>query len=130
MVGGQAADVSGAPVGSIAELERIHAAHTGALIAAAVGIGGLVGGASAAQLAALAAYGAHVGLGFQLADDVLDAAEAEEEGGPPSFVRFLGVEGTRQRALALGRAAEEAVAGLPQPAALVALARSAVDRAR
>jgi len=46
-------------------------AKTGALIAAACRAGGLAGGASAAQANTLADFGLHLGLAFQVRDDVL-----------------------------------------------------------
>ncbi len=128
MVGGQAGDI--ARVTSLEALERVHALKTGALIAAATEIGGLVGGADPGQRALLQAFGRDVGLGFQLADDVLDADEALDPDGPPSFVRFLGVSETRARAIALGEQAIAGIAAMPRPGALQALARLAVARAR
>jgi geranylgeranyl diphosphate synthase type II len=58
-----------------AEVEAIHCAKTGALIAASVVLGGLAGGAGDPQIAALRAYGEGVGIAFQIVDDVLDATE-------------------------------------------------------
>ena len=129
MVGGQAADVGMAgPVGDLATLERLHAGKTGALLTASAVMGGISAGAGPDALEALRAYGRHVGLAFQLADDVLDADEDQEEGGPPSYVKLLGVEATRARALELADAAVRAVADLPRPQALVDLARFVVHR--
>jgi farnesyl diphosphate synthase len=45
---------------------------TGALISCAVISGGIVGGADDQLLAAQAAYAKHLGLAFQIADDLLD----------------------------------------------------------
>jgi len=50
----------------------LHRQKTGALIAAAVVAGGHLARADAAQLGALAAYGEHLGLAFQIVDDCLD----------------------------------------------------------
>ena len=73
MVGGQVVDMAseGREV-PLDVLEYIHRYKTGALIGAAVSIGGLLGGGSAAQLEALKRYGQAIGLAFQIADDVLD----------------------------------------------------------
>jgi octaprenyl-diphosphate synthase len=46
-------------------------------------IGGIVGGASAEQCAALAAYGLNAGIAFQLIDDVLDFVSTEDKLGKP-----------------------------------------------
>ena len=73
MVGGQVVDMGseGREV-SLDVLEYIHRHKTADLIGAAVSIGGLLGGGTAAQLAALDRYGQAIGLAFQIADDVLD----------------------------------------------------------
>jgi geranylgeranyl diphosphate synthase type II len=129
MVGGQAADIGlGASVQDVETLMRLHAGKTGALIHAAVRLGGLAGGSVPAGLAALDAYGHAVGLAFQLADDVLDADEADDPHGPPSYVRLLGLEATQRKARALVEEAIAAVVGLPNPERLIALARYTVER--
>lgn len=129
MVGGQAADIGlGAAVQDVATLMRLHAGKTGALIHAAVRLGGLAADADAVTLAALDTYGHAVGLAFQLADDVLDADEADDPEGPPSYVRLLGLDATRAKARALVDEAITAVAGLPNAGRLVALARYTVER--
>ncbi len=129
MVGGQARDIGldGAATDEAA-LMRVHRAKTGALIRAATVMGGIAAGAGADALAALARYGEAVGLAFQLADDVLDEEEDAGDDGPPSYVRLLGRDETLRRARAERDAALAAVASLPQPAALQAIARFIVDR--
>jgi octaprenyl-diphosphate synthase len=57
---------------SLTRYMEIIAAKTAALFAASAEAGGLVGGASDAQAAALSAFGRHLGLAFQLVDDALD----------------------------------------------------------
>ncbi len=132
MVGGQAADIAATKgaldVTTVETLQQVHALKTGALIAAATVMGGICGGATPDQLAALEAYGHAVGLAFQLADDVLDADQDAGDTGPPSYVRLLGVDETGRRARALADRACAAVAELPSPQALVALARFSVER--
>lgn len=129
MVGGQVSDVGfGGPVDELDTLRRTHELKTGALITAATVLGGLAASASGSQLAALRTYGGAVGLAFQLADDVLDAEEDAEEGGPPSYVKLLGEDETRRRAQEAADTAIAAVQGLPHPDALVALARYTVSR--
>jgi geranylgeranyl diphosphate synthase type II len=73
MVGGQVRDLEaeGRRIGREA-LARIHRGKTGALIAAAAVGGGILGGGSPAQIAALETYGRAVGLAFQIVDDLLD----------------------------------------------------------
>ncbi|HEU0152836.1 MAG TPA: farnesyl diphosphate synthase [Arenimonas sp.] len=73
MCGGQALDMDATGnVLALAELERLHALKTGALIRAAVRMGGLAGGADAGTLARLDDYASALGLAFQIRDDILD----------------------------------------------------------
>lgn len=73
MVGGQFLDLLAERRSlSIEELETIHRAKTGVLIAAAAEIGGMAAGASPRRLTALTRFGASLGLAFQIMDDVLD----------------------------------------------------------
>lgn len=73
MVGGQAADVlaEGKP-GDEETLRYIHTRKTGAMIRAAVRAGAVLAGADAGVLAAASSYGDHIGLAFQIADDLLN----------------------------------------------------------
>src|SRR5258708_975084 len=54
---------------------------TGRMIAAATEIGGLVGGGTPGEVAALRAFGEHLGRAFQIRDDLLDAVGSEEQFG-------------------------------------------------
>jgi len=79
MIGGQVADIEGERQEPTAELlESIHRAKTGALLRASVRMGSICGGATALQLQALSQYGEHVGLAFQIVDDILDVEESSE----------------------------------------------------
>lgn len=86
MVGGQMLDLSaegrfaeGVPLPlSLAEIRDLQAMKTGALLAAAVEMGAVLGGASPDQRAALTIYGRAVGAAFQIADDILDLEGSEE----------------------------------------------------
>lgn len=73
MVGGQTMDIlcQGKEVNKEL-LEYIHTHKTGALIAAAVSGGAIIGGASPRQYRALSKYGEKLGLAFQIIDDLLD----------------------------------------------------------
>ena len=57
---------------------RIHRAKTGALLRASLRLGAIYAGADAEQYAALSCYGEHVGLAFQIVDDILDVEESSE----------------------------------------------------
>ena len=109
MVGGQLLDLEGEGKAlSLADLERIHRAKTGALIAASVRIGATAASASGALAVALDRYGESVGLAFQIADDVLDATATSEQLGKTAgrdaalgkvtYPAVLGVEGAIARA--------------------------------
>lgn len=79
MIGGQVADLEGegkAPTPAL--LDSIHRAKTGALLRASLRFGAIYTGASEAQYRALSCYGEHVGLAFQIVDDLLDVEESSE----------------------------------------------------
>ncbi|MGI9326219.1 MAG: polyprenyl synthetase family protein [Pseudomonadales bacterium] len=85
MVGGQARDMEAEKQKlSLGELQRLHAAKTGALMTAAVQIGALVGNASAEQYVLLTEFARRVGLAFQIVDDLLDVTESTEQLGKPA----------------------------------------------
>jgi farnesyl diphosphate synthase len=127
MCGGQAIDL--AAVGATMsgeELERMHRMKTGALLRAAVRMGALAGGADAATLAAVDAYGRAIGLAFQIVDDVLDVEASSEVLGKtagkdarcakPTYASVLGLDEAKARAERLRVEAIAAVAGLGAPA--------------
>jgi geranylgeranyl diphosphate synthase, type II len=79
MIGGQVSDLEGegcAPDAAL--LESIHRAKTGALLRASLRMGAIFAGADDHQLSALSCYGEHVGLAFQIVDDVLDVEQSSE----------------------------------------------------
>jgi geranylgeranyl diphosphate synthase type II len=79
MIGGQVADLEGEGKPPDAELlETIHRAKTGALLRASLRLGAIYAGASGAQYEALSCYGEHIGLAFQIVDDILDVEESSE----------------------------------------------------
>jgi geranylgeranyl diphosphate synthase type II len=73
MVGGQVTDIQSQ--GKAVEpglVEFIHTRKTGALIAASVTSGAMLGGGTEAEVKAVRRYGESIGLAFQVADDILD----------------------------------------------------------
>jgi geranylgeranyl diphosphate synthase type II len=77
MIGGQVNDLEGEGKFPTAELlSSIHRAKTGALLRASVRIGGIYAGADEQQLASLTSFGEHIGLAFQIVDDVLDVEQS------------------------------------------------------
>lgn len=103
MAGGQAIDLGA--VGTALELdqlERMHRLKTGALIRAAVRMGALTMGATAAQLEQLDRYATAIGLSFQVQDDILDvtgdtATLGKQQGADaarakPTYPALMGLE--------------------------------------
>jgi geranylgeranyl diphosphate synthase type II len=79
MIGGQVADLEGeGRPPDAALLESIHRAKTGALLRASVRMGAIYAAATPGQLSALSAFGEHIGLAFQMIDDILDVEESSE----------------------------------------------------
>jgi geranylgeranyl diphosphate synthase type II len=79
MIGGQVKDLEGEnKFPTAALLESIHRAKTGALLRASVRMGSIYAGADEGQLAALSEYGEHIGLAFQIVDDILDVEKPSE----------------------------------------------------
>ena len=137
MVGGQALDL--AAEGSRASLGRVQGIHrrkTGALLRSAVRVGALVAGAHTPTLRRLTAYGEHLGLAFQIADDILDAAggpatdgRTDRELGKATYPGVLGLAGARAAAARERDAALAALRGLARAEPLRALAAYVVARA-
>lgn len=106
---------------SAAILEQIHRHKTGALIDAAVKLGVLASPkvADPAAERSILLYGKHIGLVFQIVDDVLDVTASPQLLGKPAgsdaaqgkttFATLLGVEASRQKAQDLTSAANEAL---------------------
>jgi geranylgeranyl diphosphate synthase, type II len=66
---------------SLEEYLEMIGKKTGRIIAAATEIGGLVGGGTPREVAALRGFGEHLGRAFQIRDDLLDAVGDEEDFG-------------------------------------------------
>jgi len=77
MIAGQVADLEGeGQPPSAVLLESIHRAKTGALLRASLRLGAICAGASDPHYQALSCYGEHIGLAFQIVDDILDVEES------------------------------------------------------
>jgi geranylgeranyl pyrophosphate synthase len=104
MIGGQVVDIAFASrKAGPKTLEYIHAHKTGALIAASVRVGALLGRATLPVYRSLSRYGSRIGLVFQLVDDLLDSDGA---------VRIYGQGAVRRRAEQLTKQAIAALAPL------------------
>jgi geranylgeranyl diphosphate synthase, type II len=112
MVGGQAADLEAERTRSTDQglLAVIHRRKTARLIEAAAVLGAISAGAGEHHERSLRDYGAHLGLAFQIADDILDAigstavlgktAGKDAAAGKLTFVKVYGLDAARQRARA------------------------------
>ncbi len=118
MVGGQAIDLAAAgrvpPDRRIAldqpALEDMHARKTGALIRAAAVLGAIASQADLATTTAIDDYARHLGLVFQIVDDLLDVEGSSSELGKtagkdaahakPSYPAFIGVDASKRLAAA------------------------------
>ena len=140
MVGGQVVDMEsqGQDVNTDT-LQYIHAHKTGALLTASVLAGAILAGANQAQMAALRAYGGHIGLAFQIADDILDVTGDEAKIGKPvgsdeerdkaTYPKLYGLEESRRRAHAEVEQAVEALKDFDERAfPLREIARYIVER--
>lgn len=120
MVSGQMLDLNAEASNSItqADLEAIHRDKTGALIEAAMLMGGICAGATAPQRMALQDCAQNIGLAFQVQDDILDVTTSTDALGKPAgsdekldkstYVKLMGVNEATNYAQSLfndGRAA-------------------------
>lgn len=142
MAGGQAIDL--ASVGlrlDEAQLRQMHRLKTGALLQGSVMMGAACGEMTGPEQAALSAYGAAIGLAFQVVDDILDVtadsatlgktAGKDAEQDKPTYVSLLGLERSRAYARELHLQALAALdsSGLADTRALRALADMVIHRA-
>jgi len=65
--------------GTVNILRHIHINKTAKMFAAAAAMGAIVGGANDEQIERLWHYGLKIGLGFQVADDILDVSGSSEQ---------------------------------------------------
>ncbi len=127
MIGGQVTDIEGERQHPTAELlDSIHRAKTGALLRASVRMGGIAAGGDAQQIEALSNYGEHVGLAFQIVDDILDVEESSEALGKTAgkdaaqgkitFPAVYGLERSREMASEQCRLAHESLSSFGEGA--------------
>ncbi len=141
MVGGQVVDMQseGDESITIEAVTGIHRRKTGALIEASVTTGALLGGGTADQVEALGQYGQHIGLAFQVADDILDVegtteelgkdAGSDEARGKATYPALLGLESSKEYAQALVVSALQSLESFGSAAEpLRAIARYIIER--
>ena len=142
LIAGQVADIEAeGRKPSEPALYFIHAAKTGMLLRAALKLGGMCGGGTKAQIAALDRFGFALGLAFQIQDDILDATQSAKKLGKTAgkdaavgkmtFPSLYGLERSRELA---EQWTEEAIVALrpfgQRAAKLCALATLILDRDR
>jgi geranylgeranyl diphosphate synthase type II len=120
MVGGQALDIRAVKIQpDFTGLTDIHRRKTGALIVAAVKSGAILAGASDEKIQALGVYGSHIGIAFQIADDILNVegdsmrmgkkTGSDAALGKVTYPSLLGLEVARAK---LAEHTEAALAGI------------------
>jgi geranylgeranyl diphosphate synthase, type II len=109
LIAGQALDIAaeGRAVGE-EEVRAIHLRKTGALFACALALGGIAAGARAEVIEALDQAGRHVGLAFQIHDDLLNEGSGlsqlgkrggtDAARGKATYPKAIGVERAQRRA--------------------------------
>ena len=121
------------------ELETLHRLKTGALIEAAVGAGALLGGGTDRQVMHLQEFARHLGLAFQVTDDILNvtgdpavlgkATGTDAQRQKNTYPSLLGLPASQKKAQKLIEKALKALAGFDTKAnPLRAIARYVIER--
>ncbi|MBW8000663.1 MAG: polyprenyl synthetase family protein [Planctomycetes bacterium] len=142
MVAGQLADLQSEKTkGSEEQLEYIHTNKTAKMFQCSVAMGAIAGGAKRGEYESLCEYGLKIGLGFQVADDILDVsgsskqlgktAGKDEKAGKITYPSLLGIEGSKERAVKLAEEAVEALGSFGEKAEVLRqLAKALLERTR
>jgi geranylgeranyl diphosphate synthase type II len=142
LIAGQVADLEGEGNRISAQhLRYIHERKTSALLCCSVRLGGMSANCAPAQLKALTDFGYHVGLAFQVIDDILDVTQTSERLGKTAgkdtkaqkatYPSIVGLERSRQIAGQLTQRAFNSLKGFRGRAvALEALAEFLLRRDR
>lgn len=140
MIGGQVLDIEGENVSlELGQLRRLHALKTGALLTSSCRLGAIAAKSSEHTLLAVTNFGRHLGLAFQIVDDLLDVTASPEQlgkatkkdvgRGKNTYPSLLGIDGSRREADQQLQAAMAAIADLDDEAdGLRMLARFVVQR--
>ncbi len=120
MVGGQAIDLKATDKKfTLDELVHMHRLKTGALIRVAIVGAAVIANADRMQIDSLRRYGEGLGLAFQVADDVLDHGEKDQDA--RSFTGILGLDGTKEYLRKLSQDVRGALAHVPNASLLAHL---------
>lgn len=108
MVGGQVLDILGEGKSlTLEELEQVHINKTGALLSFSILAGGIIANASEEIMKALQTYAFHIGLAFQIQDDILDIEGTSEQLGKTAGKDVLSEKNTYPSILTLIGAKEQ-----------------------
>jgi geranylgeranyl diphosphate synthase type II len=134
LIGGQVLDITSKPRRLTREkIDELIGKKTGALIAAAVEVGAILGRARPAERRAVLDYGKNIGLAFQVRDDILDSWRKKKPDIPdrPDYVAFAGEAKAGKRLEDLVRKAVRSLAGFsPRAEELHCLAMSLLEPER
>lgn len=114
LIGGQVLDITLTPKKlTRPKIDELIRKKTGALIAAAVEVGAILGRARPAERRDILDYGVNIGQAFQVRDDILDSLRKKKTGIPdrPDYVSFAGEEKARKRLEGLVRRAVSSLEG-------------------
>ncbi|MEK4486430.1 polyprenyl synthetase family protein [Psychrobacillus sp. FSL H8-0484] len=108
MVGGQVLDMLGEGKSlTLDQLEEVHVNKTGALLSFSILAGGIIANASEEVMDALKKYAFHIGLAFQIQDDILDIEGTSEQLGKTAGKDVLSEKNTYPSILTLDGAREQ-----------------------
>ena len=120
MIAGQVADMEAEGSQQISgQLQYIHASKTAALLSCSLRLGAMSANATPAKLQALSEFGRHVGLAFQVVDDILDVTQSSDQLGKTAgkdqaaakatYPALMGLSRSRRQAARLTQKAFDAI---------------------
>lgn len=137
MVAGQVLDTDGL-CRSVDEVKLLHSLKTGAMLRAACELGCAAADPGSDAREKAASYGGHIGLAFQVRDDVLDVIADEAEFGKPvgsdreegkvTFIDLLGLDACQALVAEETALAKGEISGLEKSDFLLKLADSLAER--
>lgn len=111
------------------DLEWIHHRKTGDLLSVSLECGAVIADASADDMSSLNLFGKHLGLAFQIKDDLLDIEGDEAELGKPvgsdesnkksTYPQILGIEGAKEKLASHLAEAKDHLSGLQMDPSLL-----------
>lgn len=139
MVGGQVYDLAGEQQQlTLEQLEQIHRLKTGALLTFSIEAGAILAQVSEKELQQFKTFAEHIGLAFQIKDDILDVTATTEQLGKPAnsdtdaekstYPQLLGLEGAKNQLESHYEQAIQAISFLPSDALLAQFAKYIIER--